>query len=88
MGEAAALADAENSGMRKRNAVEVLAAEHGLTVREAEVALELADGLTYAEIAQKLAISTNTVATHVKAILGKMHVDSSRKAAVLIRSVM
>lgn len=52
----------------------------GLTVREVEVLRLLAQGLTYAQIADNLVISRRTVNTHVTSIFGKLAV-SSRAAA-------
>jgi predicted ATPase/DNA-binding CsgD family transcriptional regulator len=52
----------------------------GLTAREVEVLRLLAQGLTYAQIADNLVISRRTVNTHVTSIFGKLDV-SSRAAA-------
>ncbi|GCE15451.1 LuxR C-terminal-related transcriptional regulator [Tengunoibacter tsumagoiensis] len=52
----------------------------GLTAREVEVLRLLAQGLTDAQIATQLIISSHTVNTHLKAIYGKIKV-SSRSAA-------
>ena len=52
----------------------------GLTAREVEVLRLVAQGLTDAQVAQKLVISPSTVNTHLKAIYGKIGV-SSRSAA-------
>ena len=51
----------------------------GLTPAEIRVAIILADGLTYAEIAERLSISTHTVHTHVKEIHQKL--ESTRTGA-------
>jgi DNA-binding CsgD family transcriptional regulator len=56
-------------------------APDGLTRREQEVVRMLADGLTNAEIAQRLVLSEHTVHRHVSNILGKLGVPS-RAAAV------
>lgn len=48
----------------------------GLTAREAEVALMLADRPTNREIAQALNISLHTVRSHVEHVLGKLDVNS------------
>jgi RNA polymerase sigma factor (sigma-70 family) len=55
-----------------------------LTPRERDVALLLADGLTYKEIATRLGVSPHTVNTHVKAVLRKLKVSGSRRLAALI----
>jgi DNA-binding NarL/FixJ family response regulator len=53
----------------------------GLTDRQLEVLGLLADGLTNAEIADRLVVSVRTVDHHVAAILGKLNVTSRREAA-------
>jgi DNA-binding CsgD family transcriptional regulator len=51
----------------------------GLTAREAEITLRLAEGLTDPEIARALGISTHTVRHHVERIFLKLGIRS-RKA--------
>jgi DNA-binding NarL/FixJ family response regulator len=53
----------------------------GLTDRQVEVPGLLADGLTNAEIADRLVVSVRTVDHHVAAILSKLNVGSRREAA-------
>jgi DNA-binding CsgD family transcriptional regulator len=55
----------------------------GLTARELEVLELLGEGLTNAEIAERLVISEKTVGHHVSAILGKLGVRSRYDAAKL-----
>ena len=57
------------------------------TRSEASVALLITEGLTYAEIAQRLGVSYHTVHTHVKAIHAKARVSSNGRLLALIRSV-
>jgi DNA-binding CsgD family transcriptional regulator len=52
----------------------------GLTVREVEVLRLLAQGLTYAQIAESLIISRRTVNRHLTTIYTKLHVTSRHAA--------
>src|SRR5262249_27246501 len=52
----------------------------GLTGREVEVLRLVAQGLTDAQVAERLVLSTHTVHAHLRAIYGKLEV-SSRAAA-------
>jgi DNA-binding NarL/FixJ family response regulator len=52
----------------------------GLTMREVEVLRLVASGLTNAQIAQQLVISTRTVNAHIRSIYNKLEI-SSRTAA-------
>jgi DNA-binding CsgD family transcriptional regulator len=54
----------------------------GLTARELEVLVLLADGLRNAEIAQRLIVSDKTVDHHVSAILGKLAVRTRGEASM------
>lgn len=54
-----------------------------LTIRERDVLTALTDGLTDGEIATRCQMSVATVRSHVRAILGKLEVDSRLKAVVL-----
>lgn len=58
-----------------------LANPAGLTARQLEVLECLTQGLTNAEIAQRLFVSVRTVEHHVEAILAKLGVSTRREAA-------
>jgi DNA-binding NarL/FixJ family response regulator len=53
----------------------------GLTDRQMEVLMLLAEGLTNAEIADRLVVSVRTVDHHVSAVLQKLGVTSRQEAA-------
>ncbi|MDX6277486.1 MAG: hypothetical protein QOJ72_1614 [Nocardioidaceae bacterium] len=55
----------------------------GLTVREHEVLLLLAEGMTNAEIAERLFLSTKTVGHHVSAVLRKLEAPTRTRAAAV-----
>lgn len=59
---------------------------YSLTKREAEIALLLAEGLTYKAIAEKLSISSGTVSTHVMHIYDKTKTSSKIQLNRLIFS--
>ncbi|MGC8855333.1 MAG: response regulator [Anaerolineae bacterium] len=58
----------------------------GLTEREQQVLSYAAQGATDKEIAAALNISLNTVKTHMRNILAKLHVRTRREAAKVARS--
>ncbi|MBN1319088.1 MAG: response regulator transcription factor [Anaerolineales bacterium] len=58
------------------------ATEHSLTDREIVVLKLVAQGLTNNEIAERLTISEWTVRTHVRNILGKLHLANRTQAAL------
>lgn len=59
----------------------------GLTRREQEVLELVCDGLTNADIGQRLFIAEKTVDNHVSSVLAKMSVNSRRDAARLARQL-
>lgn len=56
-------------------------AEAGVSAREAEVLLAIAERLTNAEIAARLSISVRTVESHVSSLLRKLHAEDRRALA-------
>jgi len=61
---------------------ETMTPEEALTPRELEILRFLARGLSNQEIADELKISVTTVATHVRNILGKLHLANRTQAAL------
>jgi DNA-binding CsgD family transcriptional regulator len=65
----------------RRRAATTRANPAGLTDRQLDVHALLAEGLTNAEIAERLVLSVRTVDSHVAAILDKLGVRTRREAA-------
>ena len=61
---------------------ETITPEEALTPREMEILRYLARGFSNQEIAGELQISITTVATHVRNILGKLHLANRTQAAL------
>ena len=59
--------------------------EFGLTAREREIALMLAEGLSYKEVSAALFISLSTVQTHVTRIYTKAGVNSKTELSMKLR---
>ena len=61
--------------------------ERTLTARQSEILQMLADGLQTDAVAKQLGLSTETVRTHTKRILAKLHADTRTQAvAIAIRN--
>ena len=60
--------------------------DDGLTEREQQVLIQASNGATDKEIAVSLSISLNTVKTHIRNILSKLHVSTRRDAAKVAKS--
>ncbi|MCG8699732.1 MAG: LuxR C-terminal-related transcriptional regulator [Bacteroidales bacterium] len=69
----------EKSGESQMSA-EALTKKYGLTQRETEVLIQLGHGLSNAEIAEKIFVSTNTVKYHMKNIYLKLDVKNRVEA--------
>lgn len=59
----------------------------GLSEREQQVLLQASQGATDKEIAEALTISLNTVKTHMRNILSKLHVSTRREAAKVAKNM-
>jgi DNA-binding NarL/FixJ family response regulator len=66
---------------RPHGEIAVAVGRDGLTARELEVLRLVAEGLTDAQVAERLILSRRTVSTHLSSIYSKLQV-SSRTAAV------
>ena len=60
--------------------------DSGLTEREQQVLVKASNGATDKEIAASLNISLNTVKTHIRNILSKLHVSTRREAAKVAKN--
>ncbi|MEV7445188.1 response regulator transcription factor [Streptomyces sp. NPDC091204] len=72
---------------RATPAPETAAAVASLTPREREVLSALGEGLSNAEIAQRLQMAEATAKTHVSRLLGKLELRSRLQAAVLAQEL-
>jgi len=59
--------------------------DSGLTEREQQVLMQVSKGAMDKEIAAELNISLNTVKTHIRNILAKLHVHTRREAAKIAK---
>jgi DNA-binding CsgD family transcriptional regulator len=75
-------------GTENRNAVgssQCLPSRWGLTPRETEVALSVAEGLSYKEVAFRLGLSFHTVNAHIDSLHRKTNLSTKHLIAVLNR---
>jgi DNA-binding CsgD family transcriptional regulator len=62
-----------------------LQVEYGMTPRELEVAILLAEGCSNYTVARRLGISPHTARHHTQRVLGKLGVHSRSEAGALLR---
>ncbi|HEU4955250.1 MAG TPA: LuxR C-terminal-related transcriptional regulator [Gemmatimonadales bacterium] len=65
-----------------------LAQQYGLSQRELEVALLLAEGRSNVEIATAVKVSTHTARHHTQHVLAKLGVRSRARAAAVINDIL
>jgi DNA-binding CsgD family transcriptional regulator len=68
-------------------AIDAIAALFGLTAAEKRVALQIANGLSRAEIAATSKVSDSTVKSQLNAIFAKSHTSNQRELELLIREL-
>lgn len=66
--------------------VEWLRSARGLTLREAQIALEIAQGRTDQEIAESIGVAFSTVRTHIRRVYEKLGVHNRTSLAHLIHA--
>jgi NarL family two-component system response regulator LiaR len=76
------MAVSEDEHIQKPKPDSALESLQGLTEREKEVLVYIANGLTNREIAEKMVISEKTVKTHVSNLLDKLEVEDRTRAAI------
>ena len=81
-----ALASTTASGRERRTGVNVVV-RPTLSSREREVLNELARGSTYADIAESLFVSENTIKTHVSSLYGKLGAARRSEALATARNL-
>lgn len=72
-------------GRRGSEPFAILRSRFGFTTAEARVAGHLSEGLSYADVAERLCVSYHTVHTHVKAIHAKAGVKTNGRLLALMR---
>ena len=83
----AAAGQRRHGGVRGHRSRATLANSAGLTARQVEILRLVADGLSNAEIAHRLVLSTRTVDHHVSAVLQKLGLPSRRDAAAALAAL-
>jgi DNA-binding CsgD family transcriptional regulator len=81
---AAGAGGAIDAAAARISACEAIAGEHGLTPRELDVLLLLAEGLTAQAIAQSLVVSPSTAKSHIRNIYQKLDVHTQAELLVLL----
>ena len=66
-------------------AIRHLQVDYGMTPREVEVAILLAEGCSNSTVARRLGISPHTARHHTQRVLGKLGVHSRSEAGALLR---
>lgn len=77
--------DSVTSAVDTRQQALAVAAEFGLTEREAEIFSLMVDGLDVEDISNQLFITQGTVRTHTKRIYAKLDVHSKKEALALVK---
>lgn len=68
-----------------RHKCDVLADEYGLSQREREVLVLVAQGMRVSQVAEMLYVSQNTVRSHIQRIYGKLAIHSYKELAALVK---
>lgn len=68
-----------------RQKCDVLADEYGLSQREHEVLVLVAQGMRVSQVAEMLYVSQNTVRSHIQRIYGKLAIHSYKELAALVK---
>ncbi len=66
---------------------DLLVVRYGLTKREQEVVVKLAQRKSYKEISQELFVSENTIKTHVSRIYAKLGVHSRKEISIIFEAM-
>jgi len=74
------LKGSEYNGKNPQRNTNILASKNKLTEREAEVLNYISEGMSNADIAEKIFVSTNTIKYHIKNIYLKLDVKNRVEA--------